>query len=151
MQNLSKKCCEKFREARRAHGLTQIALATEIGCHQAALSMFEKGNVTKLSTEYVDKIAKRLGIDIASLQDQAAKEEIETGGTSLVSVGFCPEHECPTNTSYDVSGRTFYKVTLQKGRYCAFCGEVLETRCPTCGASLNEGACCSSCGNPYVK
>lgn len=151
MQNLSRTICEKFKEARRAHGLTQTALATEIGCHQAALSMFEKGNVTKLSAEYVDKLAKRLGIDIASLQKQAAKEEIETEGTPFVSVGFCPEHECPSNTSYVVANRTFYKVTLQKGRYCAFCGEVLEKRCPNCGAVLNEGACCSACGNPYLK
>jgi len=151
MQNLSKAICEKFREARRARGLTQTALAAQIGCHQAALSMFEKGNCTKLSEEYVEKIAKRLGIDITSLRKQSEQDEIDDAKTPLVSVGFCPEPECPSNTSYAVAGRTFRKVTLQKGRYCAFCGEVLETVCPSCGAVLNEGACCSCCGTPYVK
>lgn len=151
MQNLSKTVCEKFREARRVRGLTQTALAAEIGCHQAALSMFEKGNCTKLSEEYVEKIAKRLGIDIASLQKQVAQDELDAAKAPVVSVGFCPEPECPSNTSYSVAGRTFHKVTLQKGRYCAFCGEVLEARCPSCGAALNEGACCTSCGSAYVR
>ena len=151
MQNLSRTICEKFRESRRAHGLTQTALATEVGCQQAALSMFEKGNGTKLSAEYVGKIAKRLGLDLAALQKQVDNEEQKTATTPIVSVGFCPEPECPSNTAYAVAGRTFHKVTLQRGRYCAFCGEVLETRCPSCGAVLNEGACCSNCGTPYVK
>ena len=151
MQNLSRTICEKFREARRAHGLTQTALAAEVGCQQAALSMFEKGNGTKLSTEYVEKIAKRLGLDLAALLKQVADEELKTATPPIVSVGFCPEPECPSNTAYAVAGRTFHKVTLQKGRYCAFCGEVLEPRCPACGSVLNEGACCSDCGAPYVK
>jgi len=151
MQNLSRIVCEKFREARRAHGLTQTALATEVGCQQAALSMFEKGNGTKLSAEYVEKIAKRMGIDLAALQEQVAQEELKAVTTPLVTLGFCPEPECPSNAAYAVAGRTFYKVTLQKGRYCAFCGEVLETRCPSCGGVLNEGACCSQCGKAYVK
>ena len=151
MQNLSRTVCEKFREARRAHGLTQTALATEVGCQQAALSMFEKGNGTKLSAEYVGKIAKRLGLDLAVLQKQVGNEELNHTTAPIVAVGFCPEPECPSNTAYAVAGRTFYKVTLQKGRYCAFCGEVLETSCPSCGSALNEGACCSNCGAPYVK
>ena len=113
--------------------------------------MFEKGNGTKLSAEYVEKIAKRLGIDLESLQKQIANEELKNETTPIMSVGFCPEPECPSNTAYAVAGRTFNKVTLQRGRYCAFCGEVLETRCPSCGAALNEGACCSNCGVPYVK
>ena len=151
MQNLSRTVCEKFREARRAHGLTQTALAIEVGCQQAALSMFEKGNGTKLSAEYVEKIAKRLGIDLEALKKQTANEELKNETTPIMSVGFCPEPECPSNTAYAVAGRTFHKVTLQKGRYCAFCGEVLEPRCPACGSVLNEGACCSNCGAPYVK
>ena len=113
--------------------------------------MFEKGNGTKLSVEYVEKIAKRLGLDLAALQKQVADEELKTATPPIVSVGFCPEPECPSNTAYAVAGRTFHKVTLQRGRYCAFCGEVLETRCLSCGAALNEGACCTMCGNPYVK
>ena len=63
MQNVSKTICQAFKDARRALGLSQSVLADEIGCHQEAISMFERGNATKLSEEYVSKIAKRLGID----------------------------------------------------------------------------------------
>ena len=97
------------------------------------------------------EVAKRLGLDLAALQKQVANEEQNHSTATIVSVGFCPEPECPSNTAYAVVGRIFHRVTLQKGRYCAFCGEVLETRCPSCGAVLNEGACCSNCGTPYVK
>lgn len=151
MNNISKTVCMKFKDARRALGLTQSALAAEIGCHQAALSMFENGNSTKLSEEYVNKLTERLGIDLKEVCDLAAAEEREATKSLNVSVGFCPEHECPSNVPYSVVGRTLYRVTLQKGRYCAHCGEVLETRCPNCGAAINEGACCSSCGAQYVN
>ena len=102
MQNLARTVCEKFREARRTHGLTQTALATEVGCQQAALSMFEKGNGTKLSAEYVEKIAKRLGLDLAALQKQVANEEQNLATAPIVSVGFCPEPECPSRTRMSV-------------------------------------------------
>ena len=148
MQNVSKTICQAFKDARRALGLSQCVLANEIGCHQEAISMFERGNATKLSEEYVSKIATRLGIDLKKLQD----EESNAGKPAevSVSVGYCPDCECPSNTSYSVGERTFYKITLQKGIYCAHCGEVLEKRCPACGAALNEGACCTMCGKKYI-
>ncbi len=152
MNSISSEICIRFKDARRALGLTQTALAQEIGCHQAALSMFEKGNPTKLSEEYVNRLSARLGLDIKALSEELAAEEREAvSRLASVAVGFCPEPECPSNSPYSVAGRTLYRVTLQKGRYCAHCGEVLETRCPHCGAAINEGACCSSCGNPYVS
>ena len=150
MQDLSKRVCEKFKDARRALGLTQTALAAEIGFRQEALSMFEKGNPTKLSAEYVEKLAKRLGIDIKDIKERAESEERDISDGFEV-MGFCPEKECPSNTSYSVCGRTFYRVTLQRGRYCAHCGEVLEKRCRKCGQPLNEGACCTACGTAYVS
>ena len=150
MQNLSKRACEKFKDARRALGLTQTSLAAEIGFRQEALSMFEKGNPTKLSEEYVEKLSKRLGIDIKEIRNQAAAEEREVNVGSVATLGYCPEKECPSNTSYSVCGRTFYRVTLQTGRYCAHCGEVLESRCPKCGKPVNEGACCTACGTAYI-
>lgn len=148
MQDIPKRVCEMFKDARRALGLRQKALAAEIGCQQPALSMFEGGNPTKLSEELVKKLAARLGIDLKEAMERAAAEE--NGPTAAEEIGFCPEKECPSNTAYVVCGRTFYRVTLQKGRYCAHCGEVLETRCPGCGAPLNEGACCVVCGKKYV-
>jgi uncharacterized protein (UPF0212 family) len=110
--------------------------------------MFERGNATKLSEEYVSRIAKRLGIDIQKLQDE--EESAGKPAEVSVSVGYCPECECPSNSSYTVGGRSFYRITLQKGIYCAHCGEVLEKRCPSCGAALNEGACCTMCGSRYI-
>ena len=149
MQNLSRSICFAFKDARRALKLTQTALAEEIGCHQEALSMFERGKTTKLSEEYVEKIAKRLGIDMRALQEKESSQSIQSA--SAISAGYCPDSECPSNTSYAVGSRSLYKVTLQKGIYCAHCGEVLEKSCPSCGAPLNEGACCTMCGAPYVK
>ena len=150
MQDLSKRACEKFRAARRAIGLTQTALAAEIGFRHEALSMFEKGNPTKLSSEYVAKLAKRLGLDLKEVMDASAAEDRDVSVKSPAGIGFCPEPECPSNTPYSVCGRTLYRVTLQKGRYCAHCGEVLETQCPKCGEPINEGACCMACGNAYL-
>ena len=148
MQNISKTVCQAFKDARRALGLSQSVLADEIGCHQEAISMFERGNVTKLSEEYVSRIAKRLCIDIQKLQDE--EENAGKSAEVSVSVGYCPDCECPSNSSYTVGGRSFHRITLQKGIYCAHCGEVLEKRCPSCGAALNEGACCTMCGSRYI-
>ena len=140
----------KFKDARRALGLTQTELAAELGCHQAALSMFEKGKSTKLSEEYVLKLATRLKIDLKALlgSEESATESFQQ---TIVSTGFCPDPDCPSNTAYAVGERTFFRITLQKGRYCAHCGEVLEKSCPSCGAVLNEGGCCTMCGRPYVN
>jgi transcriptional regulator with XRE-family HTH domain len=149
MQDIPKRVCSIFKDARRALGLKQKALAAEIGCQQPALSMFEGGNPTKLSEELVNKLAARLGIDLKKAMAKAAAEEREPAAFEA-AIGFCPEKECPSNSAYVVCGRTFYRVTLQKGRYCAHCGEVLETCCPECGAPLNEGACCVACGKQYV-
>ena len=148
MQNISKTICQAFKDARRALGLSQSVLAKEVGCHQEAISMFECGNSTKLSAEYVSKLAKRLGIDLKKLQDE--EENAGKPAAVSVSVGYCPDCECPSNSRYTVRDRTFYKITLQTGIYCAHCGEVLEKCCPSCGASLNEGAFCTICGSKYI-
>ena len=148
MQNVSKTICQAFKDARRALGLSQSVLADEIGCHQEAISMFERGNATKLSEEYVSKLAKRLGIDLKKLQDE--EENAGKPADASVSVGYCPDCECPSNSGYTIRDRAFYRITLQKGIYCAHCGEVLEKCCPSCGAVLNEGACCTMCGASYI-
>lgn len=140
----------KFKDARRALGLTQSELAAELGCHQAALSMFENGKATKLSNEYVGRLADRLKIDLKALleSEQIAEHPVQL---PVASLGFCPDPECPSNAAYAVGERTFLRITLQKGIYCAHCGEVLERRCPSCGALPNEGACCTMCGHAYVS
>jgi transcriptional regulator with XRE-family HTH domain len=153
MQNIPKTICGKFKDARRALGLSQSEVASELGCHQAALSMFENGNPTKLSEEYVSKLAERLDLNLPELL-KAEKDKVDEGLAALrhvATTGFCPEADCPSNSAYAVGGRMFFRITLQRGKYCAHCGEVLEVRCPACGAALNEGACCTACGTPYVK
>ena len=60
MKALSPEICFQLRDARRQAGLSQQVLAAEVGCKQSALSMFEQGRPTKLSTEAVDKLAQRL-------------------------------------------------------------------------------------------
>ena len=113
MQNISKTICQAFKDARRALGLSQSVVANEIGCHQEAISMFERGNSTKLSEEYVSRLAKRLGIDLKALQDE--EENAGKPAEVHVSLGYCPDCECPSNSSYAVGNRSFYKITLQKG------------------------------------
>ena len=53
MKALSPEICFQLRDARRQAGLSQQVLAAEVGCKQSALSMFEQGRPTKLSTEAV--------------------------------------------------------------------------------------------------
>ena len=151
MQNLSKEICLKLKAARRELGLTQSELAAEVGCKQAALSMFESGLPTKLSDETVRKLAARLNVD---LNERPAATAAEDGFQILPmsqKKGFCPDSECPSNFPYLVGGRLVFRPHLAAGKHCAHCGELLESRCPSCGAPLNEGAFCSACGANYVQ
>ena len=69
--------------------------------------------------------------------------------------GFCPNAHCPSNKPYEVDGRTLVlpdrlMADPVGGKFCALCGEILEKRCPNCGASVHDGATCSFCGDAYV-
>ena len=41
--------------------------------------------------------------------------------------------------------------SVRRGTVCALCGEILERRCPNCGAPVHAGAICSLCGQPYIS
>ena len=154
MSNISKELCIRFAEARRAKGIRQTELAAQIGCTQSALSMFEGGQPTKLSDETVKRLSEVLGVPLGREEKSDAGDRCMTGQNPVVS-GFCPNCHCPSNVPYVVNGRLFYRPSRKiasptGGVRCTQCGEVLEMRCPKCGAPLNEGACCAVCGTSYV-
>ena len=141
--------------------LSQSVVANEVGCKQSALSMFEQGDGTKLSEEVINKLAAKFGV---SLEPTEVKTEVPSAAavsrilvpTAAVDVhGFCPNAHCPSNKLYEVDGRSFAlpnRLTADPvgGKFCALCGEVLEKRCPNCGAPLHDGAVCSLCGDAYI-
>jgi transcriptional regulator with XRE-family HTH domain len=150
--NLNPSFCQELKAARRAAKISQSELAAEVGCKQSALSMFEQGDGTKLNDETVAKLAKRFGLSLPG-ESVLAKPVVIRMATGVK--GFCPNPSCPSHHAYTVDGRTFLKPDRAAadpvgGRFCALCGEVLEHRCPTCGAPVHEGAVCSFCGEAYI-
>ena len=160
MKNLNPEFCKRVKAARKEAGLGQSQLAAEIGCKQPALSMFEQGDGTKLSDEYIEKLAKRFSLDLASFQgknDAAAQVPVQVAPVvpSSAMRGFCPNPHCPSNHEYFVEEMRLLRPDRESadpvgGKFCAVCGEVLERRCPSCGAPVHAGAICSLCGQPYV-
>ena len=157
MTSLSPEICQKIKEARRAAGLSQSVVAAEVGCKQSALSMFEQGDGTKLNGEVVKRLAEKFNVDLSpKRKDAAAPTPVVFEHVHLANAkGFCPNPKCPTNHAYEVDGRSYLLPDRAKadpvgGKFCAFCGEILEKRCPNCGAPLHDGAICSLCGDPYV-
>ena len=155
MTNLDTEICRRFKEARKAKGLSQSSLAVEVGCKQSTISAFENGDATKLSDVTVKKISEVLGVSL----EVPKKEEREPQPAAVPGMmvrGYCPDPNCPSNIPYVVGDRLLFKTLREKaspngGGRCACCGEVLETRCGACGAPLNDGACCGVCGEPYVS
>lgn len=115
--------------------------------------MFEQGDGTKLNDEVIRKLAEKFGVSLT-----AAAPVSELTGTCIVGSavrGFCPNPKCPSNRSYEVDARTLMNPDRSAadpvgGRFCAVCGEILEKRCPNCGAPVHDGAICSFCGEPYI-
>ena len=153
MTNLSPEICQKLKEARRAAKLSQSVVAAEVGCKQSALSMFEQGDGTKLNDVAIKKLAEKFGVSLTA--ESPAGKPACTGVTVTAVRGFCPNPKCPSNRSYEVDTRTLLMPDRSAadpagGKFCAMCGEVLEKRCPNCGASVHDGAICSFCGEPYI-
>jgi len=156
MARLDADICRRFKEARREKGISQSLLAARVGCKQSAISAFENGDSTKLSDAIVERLAEMLGVSLEPSSKPV--EDVQTpatlSGTSCR--GFCPDANCPSNVPYTVGGKLFFRSMRLRsspggGKRCACCGEVLEKHCPSCGAPLNDGACCEMCGAPYVS
>ena len=158
VKNLDTEFCRNVKSARREAGLTQSALAAEIGCKQSALSMFEQGDGTKLSDAVIEKLAKKFNLSVGnkdSKEGSVSNFQLSTLNFKLSSRGFCPNPSCPTNKEYFVEEVRLFLPDHEAadpvgGKYCAMCGELLERRCPSCGAAVHAGAICSLCGQPYV-
>ena len=154
MTNLNPEICFKLKAARKAAKIGQSELAHEVGCKQSAISMFENGSPTKLSEETIKRIATRLGVSLSA--DEPEKSAVESLSVDSSVKGFCPNPRCPSNSAYEVDGRRFFIPDRERadpvgGRFCALCGEVLEKKCPNCGAPVHAGAVCSICGDPYIS
>lgn len=150
MINLSKEVCYKIAEARREEGLSQSDVAREVGCAQSAISMFEKGDITKLSEETVKRLSERFNIPL-----EFEKTPAVSGMIVNTVRGYCPDSSCISNIPYTVGGKIYFRpsrsiASPNGGKFCSCCGEVLEKRCPVCNAPLNDGACCTLCGSVYV-
>ena len=140
--------------ARHSAKLSQSVVAAEVGCKQSALSMFEQGDGTKLNDAVIQKLAEKFGVSLADEKGAGSSVPMVMPPVSA-GRGFCPNPKCPSNASYEVDGRTLLRPDRSAadpagGKFCALCGEVLEKRCPNCGASVHDGAICTFCGEPYV-
>ena len=157
MINLPQEICLKFKEARQAKGYNQSTLARMVGCKQSAISMFEAGMTTKLSDETVKKMAEVLEVSlepVPAVSQEPLSNQIQRISSATVH-GYCPNCDCLSNLPYVVNAHLFYRPLRQfasptGGVRCTQCGEILEMKCPSCGAPLNDGACCAACGTAYV-
>jgi transcriptional regulator with XRE-family HTH domain len=157
--SLSREFCLKVKAARREAGLSQSFVAAEVGCKQSALSMFEQGDGTKLNDETVKRLATRFHLEellekeVSPVSQRVAAQPARLERSS--TKGFCPNPHCPSNHRYSVEDRLFAKPDRAaadplNGTFCAMCGEVLEKKCPNCGAPVHDGAVCTFCGVPYI-
>ena len=140
----------RLREARRARGLTQCALAEQVGCRQSALSMLESGRMDAVTHATVVKIAKLLDVVL----DPATKAIAPDQAVAPLTAGaLCPSGDCPSNAPFAVNGEILFwprHQPIADARHCVFCGEVLVRACRQCGAPIAEGACCARCGTAHV-
>ena len=147
-----------FRRRRLEAGLTQSELARQADCRQSAISMFEAGRTDVLSREKLAVIAERLGIDPGLLP--AVPEAPVPATRAPRRLAYCPVDECPSNIPYTVRGELYFRPTFTRvsddhagPAACAWCGELLECRCPNpdCGAPAREArSICPLCGTLYV-
>lgn len=155
MKGLNREFCEKIGQARREAGISQTELAAEIGCKQSALSPFERGDGTKLSDEAIQKLSTKFGIPIPKESSAVQPSAFNLQPAAPVASGFCPNPDCPSHRKVQ-AGAKLIIIPDRKlsdpvgGRFCAYCGEVLERKCAHCGSPVHDGAVCSYCGKFYI-
>lgn len=156
------------RKARRDAGLSQSALAEKAGCRQSQISAFEAGVPGKITRETALRIAETLGIEPPP--EPRAEQEAEAGasgagasmaglarfgsGAAMPPESFCPNFECLSNLPYFIGEQLLFLPlpSCGEGARCAVCGELLERRCPSCGAPFRgRGGCCEACGRALIE
>lgn len=140
----------QIRQARQQRHLSQSALARQVGCSQSALSMFEGGRTTALNAQTIGRLCSELGL----LAPHAAELSDGPAGVTEGVRSFCPNPECPSNLPAVIGGETVLvprkHLAAEHECHCGWCGEVLERACASCGAPVNAGGFCASCGGRYV-
>ena len=133
-------------QARKERGLTQSELASKVGCKQSAISMMERGSEAALSLSTIEVISKELGVDVSAFSADVSAPSQAKGKT------YCPIYDCPANTPYSVNGVLYAlpRSADDATSHCRYCGELMESQCPGCGATVDDGSCCHTCGTAYI-
>lgn len=138
---------KQLRRARIEAGLTQAALAKQVGCKQSAVSMMEAGRREAMARETLAKVAAVLKFDLPEVSESAPQ-----AFSNAFSV--CGNFSCPSNLPYTVGEDVYFLPlgTAGRGRHCILCGELLLSLCAHCDAPIgNLGGCCGACGELFVE
>lgn len=147
---------KQLRQARITAGLTQAALAAQVGCKQSAVSMMEAGRPEALSRESLEKAASILNVTLPTREESTASVSGRMAPAVLghARVGICTNFNCPSNLPYRVGESVYFMPlgTAGTGEHCVYCGEILQHRCVQCGHEVTTtGGCCGHCGVPWVE
>lgn len=138
---------KRLRRARREAGLTQAALAQQVGCKQSAVSMMEAGRREAMAHDTLVKVAALLKVDLPEIAEPAPQALSH-------AVSVCGNFSCPSNLPYVVGDDVYFLPlgTVGRGRHCIFCGELLMSVCAHCVTPIaNRGGCCGACGELFVE
>jgi len=138
---------KRLRRARIEAGLTQAALAQQVGCKQSAVSMMEAGRREAMARETLVKVAALLKVDLPEIP--AATPQAFSHAISL-----CGNFSCPSNLPYAVGDDVYFLPlgNVGRGRHCIFCGELLLSVCAHCATPIaHRGGCCGACGELFVE
>ncbi len=137
-----------LRKARIDAGITQSALAAQVGCKQSAVSMMEAGRREAMAHDSLVKVASILKVELPE-----AIPLLVPVLSSGAGVAVCANFNCPSNMPYAVGDDVYFMPlgTAGAGRHCILCGELLARTCSNCEASIvSPGGCCGACGAAII-
>lgn len=138
-----------LRKVRIEAGITQAALAAQVGCKQSAVSMMEAGRREAMAYDSLVKLAGILKVELPAMTPLPVPVLSSGAGVAV-----CANFNCPSNMPYSV-GEDVYFMPLGSagtGHHCILCGELLSRICPNCGSPIvSPGGCCGACGNVIIE